>query len=206
MSQQGRCPFEVCMGSSEGRGGRPQGVERPPMAGKRREAGCVQWQRRMDLQAWRTPYGKAAWVFPPGQRHGAALVIVAEEWKPAVRPVCGNPLVAVGQWNEASLFRKGPRQPQAGKRALHSMDDGERAPLVAHERGRVDGEGEGAWRGCHFSTHVARNLVCALVVIVISASVWHGDGLALAAALWLRGLGWPQGREIRPLGLRLEPL
>jgi hypothetical protein len=80
----------------------------------RRDASCVQWQRRMDFKARRTPYGKAAWVFPSGKRHGAALVIVAKEWKPAVCPVCRNPFVAVSQCNEASLFRKGPRQPQAG--------------------------------------------------------------------------------------------
>jgi hypothetical protein len=53
----------------------------------------------------------------------------------------------------------------------------------------------------HPGITIGRNPIGALVVIVISTSVRHGDGLAPAAALALRSLDWAQRREIRPFGL-----
>src|SRR6218665_411282 len=50
---------------------------------------------------------------------------------------------------------------------------------------------------------VVRNPVGALVVQVITAEVLHRDGLALRAALSLRGFDWTQRREIRPFWLWL---
>jgi hypothetical protein len=53
----------------------------------------------------------------------------------------------VTQWNEVIPLRSRPLQPQAGNCTLHSMYDGERTPIVAHQRGRVDCKMEGPLRG-----------------------------------------------------------
>jgi hypothetical protein len=92
-------------------------------------------------------------AFPPGKCHDVMVVIVTEERKPAVCPVRRDPLIAIRQRNEVFFFRSRPPQPQAGNCALHTVNDRERAPVVAHERRRIDDKVEVVLGGRHFNTN-----------------------------------------------------
>jgi hypothetical protein len=107
----------------------------------------------MNLEVRHTVGCKAERVLRPAKGHQAIFVIVAEEEKTAVSLVCRYPLIAVRQWDEVFLFRSCPPQPQTRKRTLHSLSDGKRACLVAHERRRIDADNNFVANKHHVSTN-----------------------------------------------------
>jgi hypothetical protein len=119
---------------------------------RRRDRSRFEGKFRVDIQQ-----GLATWPRPrrnrqPGDHHGVALIVVANERKTSVSPGLGEPRIPLRQEKHLVIIRNGPLQAQTGERAFHGMDNGHGAAVIAQERRRMDFDTKGILRHRHFST------------------------------------------------------